>query len=232
MKKLARGAKWLLGALTAAMLLLIVLAAYTNVPTAVTPDDRAVFEQIGLRSETFARSFDQEVELIKKIQHEIFKRAPLSPDGIPEYEPREPSDLMRHGKGLCYDRSRTFDKAFHFVGLPSRHVYLLYQENRSFLGALFHHGQSSHAVTEVKTSKGWMFVDSNTEWVAITKNGEPVGADDVWRRYSDFAHAPKYLSRPWWAIRGMYSRKGQFYGAGLPFPELNWHDFTFWLLNE
>jgi hypothetical protein len=89
-------------------------------------------------------------------------------------------------------------------------------------------GQASHAVTEVKTSKGWMLVDSNTEWIALTPQGEPVNADAVWQRYSDFANAPEYLGYAWWAIRGMYSRKGHFYAPYVPFPEFNWVDFLSW----
>ena len=228
-RKIKKGVKWLLLLTTGLLGLLVTLAAYTNVPTAVTESDAAVFAAMGFQKPQQSLTFEQEVALIRQVQKEVFQRAPLG-DGIPDYEPREPADLMRFGQGLCFDRSRTFDKTSSYLGLPSRHVYLLYRENRSFLNALFHYGQSSHAVTEVKTSKGWMFVDSNTEWIALTRSGEPVGADDVWKRYAEFDKAPPYLSSPWWAIRGMYSRKGQFYGAGLPFPELNWPHFVSWLV--
>lgn len=204
------------------------MAVWTNVSTAVTAEDAAVFHEIGLRKPTSALSFEQQIELIRKVQYEVFKRAPLG-EGIPEYEPREPADLMRRVQhGLCYDRSRAFDKAFNYLGMESRHVYLLYKQDRSFISALIRHGQSSHAVTEIKTSKGWMFVDSNTEWIALTRQGEPINADDVWRRYGEFDNAPEYLQYPWWAIRGMYSRKGQFYAPYVPFPELNWSDFLEW----
>ncbi len=226
LKNRARG---LLVVLALLLTTLAALATYTNVPTAVTAADKAVFASLGIQKLSEPLPFDQEIALIRRVQQEVFKRAPLG-DGIPEYEAREPADLMRYGQGLCFDRSRTFDKAFSYLGMPSRHVYLLYRENRSFLGALFRYGQSSHAVTEVKTSRGWMFVDSNTEWIALTRNGEPVDADEVWKRYPEFDNAPRYLSEAWWAIRGMYSRKGQFYGAGLPFPELNWPDFASWLV--
>ena len=211
------------------MAALVSLSVYTNVSTDVTEDDAAVFAEIGLRKPAVPMSFEQEVALIRRVQQEFFKRAPLG-EGIADYALREPADLMRAGHGLCYDRSRSFDKAFEFLGFESRHVYLLYQEDRSFLGALFRKGQSSHAVTEVKTSKGWMFVDSNTEWIALTPQGEPVNADGVWRRFGEFDHAPPYLDHAWWAIRGMYSRKGHLYAPYVPFPELNWHDFSEWLV--
>jgi len=153
--------------------------------------------------------FEDQVSLIRKIQHGVFEKAPFG-EGIPDYESREPSDLMKFGQGLCYNSNckRTFYKAFHYVGFESRHVYILYKDNLPFWRAAFRYGQPSHAVTEVKTSKGWMFVDSNTEWVAITRQGKPVNADDVWRRFAEFENPPPYLKDPWWAIRGMYSRKG------------------------
>lgn len=204
------------------------LSTYTNVSTHPSKEDALVFNDMGFVSGIGANaSFDDQVALIRRIQSKVFEKAPLG-EGIPEYKPREPADLMRHGKGLCYDRSRTFDKAFRYVGLDSRHVYLLYKNNLPFWQALFKYGQPSHAVTEVKTSKGWMFVDSNIQWVAITFQGEPVSADDVWRRFSEFENPPVYLKDPWWAIRGMYSRKGQLYGSGIPFPELSWPDFMAW----
>ena len=206
------------------------LMVHNNVPTAVTEEDITVFTSLGLERPQASRTFEEEITLIRKVQHEVFKRVPLSDYGIPEYEHREPADLMRFGKGLCFDRSRTFDKGFAYLGFPSRHVYLLYREGRSFSRAIFTYRQPSHAVTEVKTSRGWMFVDSNYEWIALTSNGEPVGADDVWKRYAEFDNPPPYLAKPWWAIRGMYSRKGQFYGSGVPFPELNWADFADWLI--
>ena len=194
--------------------------------TTITSEDETVFKSLAL---DLGLGFEDQVILIRKIQHAVFEKAPLG-SGIPDYEPREPADLMRAGQGLCFDRSRTFDKAFDYIGLESRHVYILYKNNLPFWRAAFRYGQPSHAITEVKTSKGWMFVDSNAEWIAVTRQGEPVNADDVWRRFGEFENPPSYLKDPWWAIRGMYSRKGQLYEAGIPFPEFNWSDFLDWFV--
>ena len=210
-----------------ALALLVGLAWYASVPIELTAADKKTFQEMGFES----LSFEQQVQLVRKVQTEVFKRAPMGA-GIPDFKPREPADLMRYGQGLCYDRSRTFDKAFAYLGFESRHVYLLYRENLGFFSAFFRKGQPSHAVTEVKTLRGWLFVDSNSEWIAVTRSGEPVGADDVWRRIDEFDNPPSYLRDPWWAIRGLYSRKGQFYGAGIMFPELNWSDFLSWILFE
>ncbi len=228
--RIKKGTRWVLAVVAVGLAVLVGLSAYTNVPTDVTAEDTAVFLEIGLRKPTGPLSFDQQVALIRRVQQEVFLRAPLG-DGIPDYESREPADLMRRVRhGLCYDRSRAFDKAFDYLGFESRHVYILFKQDRSFVRALLHHGQASHAVTEVKTSKGWMLVDSNTEWIALTRQGEPVDADAVWQRYSEFDKAPEYLNHPWWAIRGMYSRKGHLYAPYVPFPEFNWPDFFGWVV--
>jgi hypothetical protein len=42
-----------------------------------------------------------------------------------------------------------------------------------------------------------MFVDSNTEWIALTRDGQVVNADDVWKRVAEFDGMPKYLKYPW-----------------------------------
>ena len=208
----------------------VVLASISHVPTAVNPADVAVFQNdLKIESLQHPQTFADEISAIRTIQHRVFDKAPVG-KGIPDYETREPSDLMQKREGLCFDRSRTFDKAFKFIGLPSRHVYILYRENRGFLSALFHYGQGSHAITEVKTSKGWMFVDSNSEWIALTRDGQVVNADDVWKRSSEFDSIPAYLKDPWWAIRGMYSRKGQLYPPYIIFPNLNLPDFFSWLI--
>lgn len=199
-------------------------------PTSLEASDVAIFENdLNLTALQHPQTFADEIAAIKTIQHRVFEKAPVGA-GIPDLQPREPSDLIKRREGLCFDRSRTLDKAFEFIGLPSRHVYLLYRQDRGFWSALFHYGQASHAVTEVKTSKGWMFVDSNTEWIALTRDGQVVNADDVWKRAGEFDAMPVYLKDPWWAIRGMYSRKGQLYPPYIVFPNLNLPDLFSWLI--
>lgn len=208
---------------------IILMLIINNVSNTLTEEDKAIFKTLGYIKPSKTLSFEEELSLIKEVQFDIFQKAPVG-EGIAENESREPADLMRNQKGMCYDRSRTFDKVFQYLGFETRHVYLLYKQNKPFYSAISHYGQQSHAVTEVKTVKGWMMVDSNTPWVAVTKQGEPVNADDVWRRFAEFDHAPTYLNQPWWALRGVYSRKGQFYGGFLVFPEININDFFSWLI--
>ncbi len=204
------------------------LAIYSNVPTNLTGDDRRVFASMGLKAQERGRTFDDEIALIRQVQADVFLRAPVGL-GIAANESREPADLMERVRhGLCYDRSRTLDKAYTYLGFEARHVYLLFREGKPFVSALFTRRHPSHAVTEVRTSRGWMFVDSNTPWIALTPSGDPINADDVYKRYAEFSQPPAYLDSPWWAIRGMYSRKGNLYSRYTMFPEFNWRDFLSW----
>lgn len=211
--------------------LIIFFAGFTNVSTAYNALDKAIFERdLHLESFRNPRTFAEEIVAIKTIQKRTFAISPLG-RGIPEYQTREPVDFLRRHEGLCFDRSRTTDKALSYIGLPSRHVYLLYhQKGKGFLSTLFQYRSSSHAVTEVKTSRGWMFIDSNTDWIALTRDGQVVNADDVFNRTAEFETIPSYLKNPWWAIRGMYSRRGQLYPPFWLFPNVNWPDLMYWLL--
>jgi hypothetical protein len=200
------------------------VAAYNNVPTDLTSEDQALFVQLHLPKVATAPTFEQEVAQIHAIQKLLFLRAPFGP-GIPKRQAREPTDLLAYGQGLCYDRSRALEKAMSFVGYKVRHVYLLYKGDKTLLVAAVHRGQHSHAVTEVRTSHGWMLVDSIKPWVAVTRDGHPVGAKDVWRRAKEFDDLPGYLEVPYWSIPGLYSRHGQFYAPFNAIPDVNWFDF-------
>lgn len=204
----------------------IALAAITNVPTDVTLEDEAVFrDMLWLNPQTIRlQSFDDEIKIIRLVQQRILNAAPAN-SGIPEFETREPADLMRLKSGLCYDRSRSIDKALKFLGFQTRHLYLLYGGEKSSLQALLAYRQSSHAVTEVKTSRGWMLVDSNSAWISLSMNREPIPADQVWQRSGEFSTIPAYFKDPFWVIPGLYSRKGFFYRPYIPFPDINWRDF-------
>lgn len=204
-------------------LLVITVASVTNVSTAVDADDVRVFEEsLGLTpADHRPPSFEREVALIREVQAAVLAAAPIN-RGIPEFESREPATLIRLGYGLCYDRSRTIDKALAFVGFEPRHVYVLYGQGRPLWRALLTYRQPSHAVTEVRTSRGWMVVDSNSPWIALTREGEPVPMDSISSRAAEFAWLPDNMDEQAWAIRGLYSRKGFFYRPFIPFPEANW----------
>lgn len=211
------------------------LAFVTNVPTNVTESDISVFRAIfGLKKPEGLLTYAQEIELIRSVQELIIDRVPIG-EPIPEYSDREPADLIRQNSGLCYDRSRTFDKVFMWLGFESRHVYILYLKHPetgeaiSFIRALFTKGIDSHAVTEVKTSKGWVMVDSNNKWISLSANGLPINVDHLHEQQAQLPEIPAYFNRRYIAIRGLYSRRGQFYRPFIPYPQLNWGVFLEWI---
>jgi hypothetical protein len=200
------------------------MALVTNVSTELEEADVTVFQNVlGLSAKSKPYTFDEEIAMIRTVQEKILQKAPIN-RGIPPFESREPENLFRLGYGLCYDRSRSIEKALTFVGFRTRHVYVLYRAGKGFVPALLTYRQPSHAVTEVLTSRGWMLVDSNSAWIALTKNNLPVPADQVWRRVEEFASLSEGMEKPAWVFRGLYSRKGSFYRPYIPFPEANWND--------
>lgn len=212
----------------------IFLALITNVPTHVTDSDETVFQYaLNLEKPYSKLNYDQEITLILAVQAAVLDKVPFGTP-IVEYESREPKDLFKQKSGLCYDRSRTYDKVFAWLGLETRHVYILYPEHpvtgikMPFLNAFFTRGTATHAVTEVRTSRGWLVVDSNSKWVSSTVDGTPIDADHLNENAHRFSKLPAYFQRDYWAIRGMYSRRGQFYRPYVPYPELNWADFFLW----
>ena len=56
-------------------------------------------------------------------------------------------------------------------------------EAGSALGALATPDTLSHALTEVKTRRGWMIVDSRTRWAGLTADGRPMDGRWTWARF-------------------------------------------------
>ena len=212
----------------------VALGLATNVSTDVTSSDSHAFENaLGLKTPAGRMAYDDEIALIKSVQQRVLTRVPVG-EPIPDFQEREPADLLQLGTGLCYDRARTYDKAYTWLGFEARHVYILYPEHPvtgealSFVRAMLTYRTGSHAVTEVKTSRGWLVVDSNSAWVSVADDGSPVDADHLARESARLPGIPAYFNRPFWALRGLYSRRGQLYKPFLPYPDVNWRDFARW----
>lgn len=229
-----RGKKrWILLSTALSGLLVSGLLFITNVSTSLSVVDVTSLESEALNLDELPRpvNYDDEIRTIRIVQSRLFAKVPFG-QGIPDYEPREPTALLKYGRGMCYDRSRTLEKAYTYLGFKVRHVFLLYRKESSLFSALLSRGHPSHAVTEVKTSRGWLYVDSNLPWIAINRAGDPVGAGGIWKQFDQLENAPEYVRGPWWAIRGLYSRKGAFYEPFFPLPQLNWKDFAVWIVEK
>ena len=224
--------RWRIAALLAVAATAL-LVAVTNVPTGVTAADReALRSGFGIPPAAPPLTFEEEVRRITAIQRAVFAVAPVGA-GIPEGEAREPLNLLMARQGLCFDRSRTMEKAFQLQGMEVRHVFLIFGNGRGFLRALLTRGQPSHAVTEVRTRRGWLLVDSNTPWIALAPDSQPVPARGLAGVPVARMPRPDYLEQRYWAIPGLYSRKGTLYPPYVVLlPKLNWGDFLRGLLSS
>lgn len=222
--------------ITAGLLLgTVAVAAAHNVPRSVRPADVAAANAL-LASYPVDRSrpsrFSEQVKLVLAIQDAVLSAAPMD-KGIPHGKPRELADVVGYGFGLCYDRSRAIETVLRSRGFETRHA-AIYRTDQSgsVLKALATPGIDSHAVTEVRTSRGWLLVDSNHRWIGLTREGRPVDLAELrskpdrhWHQLVKDPPAPIFR-RPFTWVYGLYSRHGRFYSPYTPIPDVNWRELT------
>ena len=86
---------------------------------------------------------------------------------------------------------------------------------------------SSHAASEVKTSKGWLAVDNSTNFIGIDNNLKIYTYKEAEKSNSKIK-LPKSIifENKIFTLIGLYSRKGNYYEPYLPLmPEINFKDF-------
>ncbi len=208
----------------------------SQVSVDLTDEDRVyinkVLDQAHVNRLSDEAPYEEEVRFIVEVQAAVLNIASKH-EGIPESSPREPKNVYLAKKGLCYDRSRVIEKALLAQGFKVRHVSIYeIQENGSSLVALLTPGVSSHAVTEVLTSNGWLVVDSNDRWVSLGADGKPVSMKEI-QRHSNEGTAiswknnsiPRIYKEPFTYVYGLYSRHGRFYPPFNFIPDVNYQQF-------
>ena len=200
------------------------VAYYFNVSKTLTEEDKTYIRLFlpGI-PENAARnaSYAEQIRLITLAQQAVSERtrgwAP-----IPHNHAREPKDLYIGRAGVCYDRSRTLEKMFMFLGMDSRHLALFQREpGVNPLVTLLRHHVPSHAISEVRTLHGWLMVDSNDMWLSIDAKGEPLSVHQMQQLYQSRIPVSWRLKVPVYdndfynanclAVYGLYSRHGHFY---------------------
>ena len=91
-------------------------------------------------------------------------------------------------------------------------------------------GIKSHATSEVKTSRGWLGVDSNHPFLLITQDNIPVKYSAYKAHFSELAYRmvpEEFYKDDLFVIYGLYSRHGKFHGPDLPSPEFNLNELWF-----
>jgi hypothetical protein len=204
-----------------ALLFYISLIVFSNVETALTNEDREAFLSEGFRPLVKPANYIDQIKQISDAHKRVIEKFPAG-EGIPLFEEREPTNLNSYRRGLCYDRARYLDKLLQFKGFETRHVYLLYRTGKGFVASMFSKGHPSHAVTQVLTVRGWLTVDSNSSYLALGEDGNPLSMEQLTDINPDL---PESFRREFWPIIGLYSRSGAHYKPYLPVPEVNLSDF-------
>lgn len=215
---------------------LCVILMYNGVSKEITKDDlkftKKILNNTDLKS-LAKNNFYDELKLIKLVQTTVLEVAPKN-KGIPHNEGREPKNLYEYQEGLCFDRSRVIEKMFNILGFETRHISIFKSGKSSVIPLFLKSGTPSHAISEVLTSKGWMFVDSNDKFLGLTINNDvisvsllnEIGFDNFdWNAYNnkDYKVIYKY---DFSYIYGLYSRHGHFYPPYNFVPDINLCEFS------
>lgn len=202
---------------------------FTNVSMENHPESYQYIEKI-LRKEgvkAFPTTFDDEIKLIKSIQNHIIKNIDESRP-IPQNASREPKDILKLGYGQCHDKSRVIEMALTYCGFKVRHAAIYELQNNSVFKTLIQPQVSSHAVTEVLTSKGWLLVDPNNLGISLDSSGNPLTLHKIKQQLEKGFPEPNQhpiFYRPFTYVYGLYSRHGKFYPPYIHFPNINWRQF-------
>lgn len=208
---------------------LCVAAWMVNVSKTISEEDRRALASIGILPRDAAISYEDELSRIREIQMLVLRAAKVDDSTPPPGHAVEPAELLRRGHGACYELSRMIEKGLALNQLETRRVFFLYRQDKSFLSALVRRSHPTHAATEVRTSKGWLLVDSIVPWIALDKHGTPIPANGIWPHPERFDEVPEHLLLSSWAMRGLYSRSGHLYGSPFFAPEVNWRELGGWL---
>lgn len=212
-------------------LLLVLVGALVatthDVELRVSPTDADAARRLMADAGQFGRrpaNFADEVALVRAVQDRVLDAAPANEE-IPEGQPRELANLVMAGHGLCFDRSRAIETVLRLHGMETRHAAIYSEkETGSALRSLMTPGVESHAISEVKTQRGWMIVDSNVRWIGLTRDNHPIALAQL--REDPSATSPEIYRAPFTWVYGLYSRHGRFYPPYNAIPDVNWKELA------
>jgi len=218
------------------MILLPFILIYNQVDNSLTIEDmeyiKLILQDTNVTTVSKRRSYEKEIDIITMVQSAVLRIAPGN-IGIPYGAQREPKDVYSAKSGLCYDRSRVIEKILRYLSFQTRHIsiYSTEKTHGSFL-SLITPGVSSHAVTEVLTSEGWVVVDSNDSWISLDGQRNPISIKQI---QSDVDPGSISWSqpipngiykKPFAFVYGLYSRHGQFYPPYNFIPDINYRELV------
>lgn len=193
-----------------------------SVDNSLTASDTAAIKKLNIGNQCSDTStFNKEIYCIKEIQSSL--QATVADYRCPTLGTKiEPMEFLQRGYGCCYDRARFIEKTLRSHGFKTRHVAIFHKHENYGILSIFVRKIASHAASEVLTKKGWMGVDSNEQFILLTKSGNPL-------TYSKFQEIIEQIAEPkpqatlfqhkLIFIYGLYSRHGMFHGWKIPAPE-------------
>lgn len=208
---------------------IVTIVLYVNqFNNSITAEDRCYADRIikdyGIDTSNRFTSFQAEVSFIRNVQKAVVNLSIVG-EGIPMNHERNIKDLYNAKMGLCYDNSHVIEKILNIYGFTTRHVSIYYYDFWYQKYLTFVNSQSSsHAVSEVKTQKGWMFVDSLSEIIGLGENQEPVSLfvlrDLIYcRKANKIVINNNNFQRKFVFLYGVYSRNGRLYAPYNSLPD-------------
>lgn len=210
------------------------LMAFNGVDTSVTQEDREVIATFGVGEQCeSAEGFEAELECVESVQQAVFEQFP---DTSCEFQRGETehtaSAVAERGYGCCYDRATLIEQTLRDYGFEVRRVGLW--ERQSMPLNYLKPGINSHALSEVKTERGWMAVESLDPIVGIDEEGEIYDVADIREglqsgEVDDNTFGTEipstFFNGEYVYGRGVYSRHGYFFEPHIPVPEVSWEHF-------
>lgn len=221
---------------------LLIIAATHNVSKTITKEDQEYIYKIvklyGYDWDTLSThdDFVDEIADIRAIQRSILGLTSLQKQ-VPSNQTRDPKDLYTLRHAQCSDRSRVMDKMLRLAGFDSR-VASVYGADKvpTHLHAFLSDDKSkvrSHSMVEAKTSKGWMMVDTNDQWIGLDAQYNPIDLETWQNEMSDdpqFWHKSnegeiyELMKNHYTYVYGLYARHGYFYPPYNFIPDVSWED--------
>ncbi len=210
---------------------------YNNVSKTIIPEDIEYCNKLthlslsDIHAEDM--SLDSQVNFIHHIQCDIIKYS--RHEQIPFGEPREPKNYYEQQRGFCFDRARVIEKALTIAGFETRHVAIFINEDRSKTSILDLRKKvlPSHAVTEVKTKAGWMYVGSNKCFISADSFNKTYSLEELrdksfsnmnWK-FNEEVIDNSFVNANAFYLYGLYSRNGMMFPPYIAVPEININEF-------
>lgn len=204
--------------------------ASIRVTKAITQDDHEIAKLLNIDKEcSDLNTYEKEIICVKSIQEAQLN---LIDDTKcrGKFINLGSIEVINKNTACCYDRARITEQALQIYKFKVRHVFLAHTANRVYFDLLVP-GSSSHAVTEVLTSRGWLGVDSNEPLILLDQDNLPNTYEQAIHNglidsLSTSTFTDYFYKKPLVYVIGLYSRNGTFFEPYLPYiPEINFNDF-------